>query len=193
MVKKLSAETFARKIVTRDCLILSWIIVFPLFITCMFVSPDINSLFTKTTFLREFYWLFWIIFIYLSFFHPKNVSLICQFRKTSSWQYFSTEMHQVTHLYECVRVFKKNICVIRLSVPFVNLYDLWCITLNHSSNKMLSYYQSAKVVILSERRFQFHSLEKGVEKKVLNTSVGLKDESASGGRGVRFFLKYALT
>ena len=88
---------------------------------------------------------------------------------------------------------KKNICVIRLSVPFVNLYDLWCITLKHSSNKMLSYYQSGKVVILSERRFQFHSLEKGVEKKVLNTSVGLKDENASGGRGVRFFLKYALT
>ena len=52
---------------------------------------------------------------------------------------------------------------------------------------MLSHYQSAKVVILSERRFQFHSLEKGVEKKVLNTSVGLEDESASGGRGVRFF------
>lgn len=83
---------------------------------------------------------------------------------------------------------KKNVCVIiRLSVAFVNLYDLWCITLKHSSNKMLSQYQSAKVVILSERRFQFHSLEKGVEKKVLNTSVGLKGESASGGRGVRFF------
>ena len=83
---------------------------------------------------------------------------------------------------------KKNVCVIiRLSVAFVNLYDLWCITLKHSSNKMLSQYQSAKVVILSERRFQFHSLEKGVEKQVLNTSVGLKGESASGGRGVRFF------
>ena len=54
---------------------------------------------------------------------------------------------------------------------------------------MLSQYQSAKVVILSERRFQFHSLEKGVGKKVLNTSVGLKGESASGGRGVRFFFE----
>lgn len=54
---------------------------------------------------------------------------------------------------------------------------------------MLSYYQSAKVVILSERRFQFHSLEKGVEKKVLNTSVGLKDESASGGRGCKILFK----
>lgn len=177
MVKKFSAETFARKIVTRDCLILSWIIVFPLFITCLFVSPDINSLFTKTTFLREFYWLFWIIFIYLSFFHPKNVSLICQFRKTSSWQYFRTEMRQVTHLYECVRVLKKNICVIRLLVLSVNLYDLWCITLKHSSNKMLSYYQSAKVVILSERRFQFHSLERESKKKFWTLPLVLKTKA----------------
>lgn len=191
MVKKFSAETFARKIVTRDCLILSWIIVFPLFITCLFVSPDINSLFTKTTFLREFYWLFWIIFIYLSFFHPKNVSLICQFRKTSSWQYFRTEMCQVTHLYECVRVLKKHLRNSALGSLCKSLRSMVYYT-------KTQFKQNAVILSICKGCHSFGTTLsvsfswKGVEKKVLNTSVGLKDESASGGRGVRFFLKYAL-
>lgn len=42
---------------------------------------------------------------------------------------------------------------------------------------MLSHYQSAKVVILSERRFQFHSLEKGVEKKFWTLPLVLKTKA----------------